>query len=177
MIPPFVLRAALRALSTRIDVIANNLAVNGAELTERRGFFVGTNLFFYVPGHTLDMPSTVKFEIPDNWRVATGMKRGEGKNVFQVRNFDNLVDCPVVLSDFDDFQTGKDLSSWEAADILPFGGMLEPLRLDAGAQVLVTFVPPFPIYPPETAWMREPKTEIPGLILNARSDGGRDEPE
>ena len=31
----------------------------------------------------------------------------------------------------------------------------------------MTFVPAFPIYPPETAWMREPRTDIPGLVLNA----------
>ena len=43
----------------------------------------------------------------------------------------------------------------------------------AGAEVLVTFVPAFPIYPPETAWMREPKTNIPGLILNTTPAGAR----
>ena len=51
------------------------------------------------------------------------------------------------------------LRGFEETDILPFGGVLEPLRVDAGAQVLATFVPAFPIYPPETAWMREPKTD------------------
>ena len=38
--------------------------------------------------------------------------------------------------------------------------------------MLITFIPPFPIYPPETAWMREPKTDIPGLILNTTSGSG-----
>ena len=37
----------------------------------------------------------------------------------------------------------------------------------------LTFIPEFPIYPPETAWMREPKTDIPGLILNTLSNGSR----
>jgi hypothetical protein len=64
------------------------------------------------------------------------------------------------------------LRGFEETDVLPFGGVLEPLRVDAGAQVLATFVPAFPIYPPETAWMREPKTDIPGLILNATAGGG-----
>jgi hypothetical protein len=32
----------------------------------------------------------------------------------------------------------------------------------------MTFVPAFPTYPPETAWMREPKTDIPGLVLSER---------
>lgn len=65
------------------------------------------------------------------------------------------------------------LRGFEETDILPFGGVLEPLRVNANAQVLMTFVPAFPIYPPETAWMREPKTDVPGLILNSSTGGGR----
>lgn len=65
------------------------------------------------------------------------------------------------------------LRGFDETDILPFGGVLESLRVDAGAEVLVTFVPAFPIYPPETAWMREPKTDVPGLILNAAGNGAR----
>jgi hypothetical protein len=65
------------------------------------------------------------------------------------------------------------LRGFEETDILPFGGMLEPLRVDADAQVLMTYVPSFPIYPPETAWMREPKTDIPGLIVRAPAGAGR----
>ena len=34
--------------------------------------------------------------------------------------------------------------------------------------VPLTFVPPFPAYPPETSWMREPRTDIPALILSQR---------
>jgi hypothetical protein len=65
------------------------------------------------------------------------------------------------------------LRGFEQTDIIPFGGVLEPLRVDADVQTLLTFVPSFPIYPPETAWMREPKTDIPGLILRRTPGGGR----
>ena len=65
------------------------------------------------------------------------------------------------------------LRGFEDTDILPFGGVLEPLKTDPGATVLLTFVPSFPIYPPETAWMREPRTDIPGLILDDPSQRGR----
>lgn len=65
------------------------------------------------------------------------------------------------------------LRGFEETDVLPFGGALELLRVDANAQVLMTFVPAFPIYPPETAWMREPKTDVPGLILNSSTSGSR----
>jgi Hypothetical glycosyl hydrolase 6 len=65
------------------------------------------------------------------------------------------------------------LRGFEDTDILPFGGVLGPLVVSAGAEVVLTFVPAFPIYPPETAWMREPKTDVPGLILNAAGGGAR----
>ncbi len=94
-----------RELTVEYDYYANNLAVNGSELTSQRGFFVGTNIFLYVPGHTTDTPSTLSFDIPDNWRVATGLKRVAGRNTFAARDFDQLVDAPTILGDFDQFTT------------------------------------------------------------------------
>jgi hypothetical protein len=60
------------------------------------------------------------------------------------------------------------LKGFEQTDILPFGGTLTALRLDPGVTVPMTFVPPFPVLPPETSWMREPATNIPGLVLKDR---------
>jgi hypothetical protein len=34
--------------------------------------------------------------------------------------------------------------------------------------VPLTFVPPLPVLPSESSWMRQPKTDIPGLVLNRR---------
>jgi hypothetical protein len=65
------------------------------------------------------------------------------------------------------------LRGFEDTDLLAFGGTLDPLRLDAGAESLLTFVPPFPAFPPETSWMRVPRTDTPGLILNTSGSGGR----
>lgn len=65
------------------------------------------------------------------------------------------------------------LRGFNDTDILPFGGRLDGLKVEAGAEVLLTFVPAFPIFPPEMAWMREPKTDRPGLILNKTSTGAR----
>ena len=65
------------------------------------------------------------------------------------------------------------LKGFEQTDILPFGGILTPLQLDSGTNTLMTFIPEFPVYPPETAWMREPKTNIPGLIIHTLSKGSR----
>lgn len=61
------------------------------------------------------------------------------------------------------------LRGFDETDIIPFGGVLAPLKTDPGVTVPLTFVPEFPIYPPETAWMRQPKTDIPGLTLKGRT--------
>jgi hypothetical protein len=50
---------------------------------------------------------------------------------------------------------------------------LRPLRVDDGATVPLTLVPEFPVYPPETAWMRESDSHLPGLVLGEASGGGR----
>jgi hypothetical protein len=60
------------------------------------------------------------------------------------------------------------LSGFDETEILPFGGTLAAMKVDSGVQVPLTFIPPFPVLPPETSWMREPKTDIPGLVLKGR---------
>jgi Hypothetical glycosyl hydrolase 6 len=58
------------------------------------------------------------------------------------------------------------LRGFDETDILPFGGSLSRVKVDSTATVPLTLVPAFPTYPPETSWMRQPKTDIPGLILS-----------
>jgi hypothetical protein len=65
------------------------------------------------------------------------------------------------------------LRGFEETDLLPFGGILHPLRLDPNTEVPLTFVPPFPVYPPESVWMRQPTTDIPGLVLREIQPHGR----
>ncbi len=61
------------------------------------------------------------------------------------------------------------LRGFDETDLLAFGGTLEPLRVEPTAIVPLTYVPPFPTYPPETAWMHEAKTDVPGLVLSERA--------
>ncbi len=60
------------------------------------------------------------------------------------------------------------LRGFDDTDILPFGGTLEDIRVDADAIVPLTYIPPFPGFPPEVSWMREPRTKIPGLVLSQK---------
>jgi hypothetical protein len=65
------------------------------------------------------------------------------------------------------------LKGFDDTDLIAFGGTLEPLRVDGSATVLATFVPAFPISPPEEVFMRQPRTDIPGLIVNESGARGR----
>jgi hypothetical protein len=65
------------------------------------------------------------------------------------------------------------LAGFDETNILPFGGWLGDVVASEDTQVLLTYVPAFPIYPPEMSWMREPRTHIPGLILNNSAQTGR----
>ncbi|MCS7314843.1 MAG: beta-galactosidase [Bryobacterales bacterium] len=58
------------------------------------------------------------------------------------------------------------LRGFEETDLIPFGGILLPHSADAGASVPLTYVPPFPTYPPEFAWMRVADSGIPALVLS-----------
>jgi hypothetical protein len=65
------------------------------------------------------------------------------------------------------------LSGFDATDILPFGGTLHPLRVAPHAQVLATFVPARPAFPPEAVWSRTTSTDLPGLVVSERPGAGR----
>jgi predicted metalloprotease with PDZ domain len=93
------------SLTVEYDYFANNLAVNGAELTARRAFFLGTNLFLYVPGQTAGVPTRLTLEMPEGWRVATGLRPAAEQHVYLARDYDQLVDAPTILGSFDSYQT------------------------------------------------------------------------
>ena len=63
------------------------------------------------------------------------------------------------------------LEGLDGTDVVAFGGSLTPMRVEADARVVATYVPPFPTYPPETAWMRVPSTDIPGIVVSQRGRG------
>lgn len=63
------------------------------------------------------------------------------------------------------------LAGFDKTDTLPFGGYLPEMKAADGTQVLATYIPEFPIYPPETAWMREPRTDLPAVVAKQGPNG------
>ena len=65
------------------------------------------------------------------------------------------------------------LEGFDQTDLLAYGGALAPLSIGPSSQVLLTFVPPFPAFPPEAVWSRRMTTDIPGLVITDRDGAGR----
>jgi hypothetical protein len=63
------------------------------------------------------------------------------------------------------------LAGFEETNILPYGGTLGAMSVVGAGKALVTYVPPVPSSPPETVWMRTPRTEIPGVVVNESAPG------
>ncbi len=65
------------------------------------------------------------------------------------------------------------LRGFEGTNILPFGGTMRRVTADPGTEVPATYVPAFPIYPPEFCWTVRPQTDIPALVAREHPSGGR----
>ncbi|GAA4356438.1 M61 family metallopeptidase [Kangiella marina] len=97
------------AVTVVYQVYAWDLSVRGAHLDQTHGFFNGTCVFLAVSGRE-DETCHVDINRPDgedyvHWRLATGLKPIEGTSEFafgryQAADYDELIDCPVEMSDF-----------------------------------------------------------------------------
>jgi Hypothetical glycosyl hydrolase 6 len=65
------------------------------------------------------------------------------------------------------------VSGLEGTSTISFGGYLPEVTPEPGVGVQLTFVPQFPIFPPETSWMRVPQTDIPALLTRELDNGAR----
>jgi predicted metalloprotease with PDZ domain len=98
-------------LTVTIDVYAYDLSVRTAYLDPSRGYFNGTSVFLCPEGRA-HAPCTVEIVAPRDpsaarWRVATALSREGaapwGFGLYGARDYDELVDHPVEMSDFAHF--------------------------------------------------------------------------
>jgi hypothetical protein len=65
------------------------------------------------------------------------------------------------------------LDGFGETDILPFGGKLEVISVNAQSVVPLHYIPAFPIYPPEFSWMKAGQSGVPAAVCFEHSGGGR----
>lgn len=64
-------------------------------------------------------------------------------------------------------------TGFEATGIIAMGGKCKKLAVSPEARVLATYIPEFPIYPPEFSWMRVKHTDIPMVVSHQRDHCGK----
>ncbi|QLG87549.1 M61 family metallopeptidase [Chitinibacter bivalviorum] len=96
-------------LTIRYEVYAFDLSVRGAYLDQTRAFFNGTSVFLAAKGfETLPCSVQIKADsfsaMSKQWQVATGLcaaaVNDNGFGHYTAQNYDELIDCPVEISDF-----------------------------------------------------------------------------
>jgi hypothetical protein len=65
------------------------------------------------------------------------------------------------------------LAGFENTTMLPFGGGLQVVKSTGNLKPLFSYIPPFPIYPPEFSWIREEETDTYPLFAGTLPGGGR----
>lgn len=62
----------------------------------------GPSTYMYIRGHKND-PVTVKYNIPENWKIATGLEETQNPAIFTAPNYDVFADAPALLGLFKQF--------------------------------------------------------------------------
>ena len=68
-----------------------------------RAYVNGASVFMYVEGKK-NYPATLTVrDLPSNWDIATGLTSLPESNRFSARNYDELIDCPLLMGQLDWF--------------------------------------------------------------------------
>jgi predicted metalloprotease with PDZ domain len=97
-------------LEVACEVYAGDLSVRAAHLDEAHGFFNGPSVFLLPIGHE-HSPCSVDILPPagerfSGWKVVTGLTPGRstrrhGFGTYHADNYDELIDCPVEMGEFE----------------------------------------------------------------------------
>ena len=76
------------------------LGLNQAKVGDDYAFFTGIQLFMEPLGHR-NNSSTLKFQIPQGWKLMSPLKNTADPMTFTAADYDALVDAPAMIGNFD----------------------------------------------------------------------------
>jgi predicted metalloprotease with PDZ domain len=74
-----------------------------AHKLDARGALIHSGLVFLFPENYPYLPVYIRLMVPENWKVATSLRPTSYLNEFLARNFDELMNAPLLIGDFQDF--------------------------------------------------------------------------
>jgi len=81
------------------DIYANILSPYDSQLNAHHGFLNPASVFMYPVGRKA-LPIEVRFQIPEEWHIATELLPSGAKNTYLARNYDHFADSPVEMGTF-----------------------------------------------------------------------------
>lgn len=87
-------------IKVEYDYRADILALNQAKIAKEYAFFTGIELFLMAEGHR-ESPCTVRFEIPEGWKIVSALADTDDPKTFLASDYDTLVDAPTEMGRFD----------------------------------------------------------------------------
>ena len=106
------------------------------------------------------------------WRLLGLSRTGEAKGAFGATGSSWEV---FVAHNYFRLPTDRHelLTGFENTDMLPFGGSIQVVNSTGALKPVCSYIPAFPIYPPEFAWIREEEPNTFPLFAGTLSGGGR----
>lgn len=88
------------AIKVTYSYRATVLGLNQAKIGDDYAFFTGIQLFLEPIGHR-NNSSTLKFQIPQGWKLMSALKDTTDPMTFTAADYDTLVDAPAMMGNFD----------------------------------------------------------------------------
>ncbi|NOY78494.1 MAG: M61 family metallopeptidase [Calditrichaeota bacterium] len=88
-------------ISYKVDVAHG--AFMGKAIDKNYALVNGPSTYMYIRGHKSD-PVTVFYNIPSDWKIATGLEEAPVSRTFTAPNYDVFADAPALLGKFKQFR-------------------------------------------------------------------------
>lgn len=83
-------------LTVRYEIVGDSAPNNRAFLRESGALLDGPATYLYLLGQTL-APARVRFDVPRNWQIVTGLTPTSDAAAFVAPSYDILIDSPVLM--------------------------------------------------------------------------------
>ena len=90
----------VKQIRVEYDYRGSVLGLNQAKIAPDYAFFTGIELFLEPIGHR-NASSTLKFQIPQGWKLVSALKSTADPMTFAAADYDTLVDAPAMMGNFD----------------------------------------------------------------------------
>ena len=107
------------------------------------------------------------------WQLLGLARTGETKGVFGASSSSWEVSAAHNYFRLPKMSRHEILKGFENTDMLPFGGGLQVVSSAGNMKPVFSYIPPFPIYPPEFAWIPEEEPDTYPLFAGTLPGGGR----